>query len=189
MSHSGFQDRPGTTSAPVSGELLGAEEGPRPFTPTGHVDIIRLLSRWTDSVFEIPGLGWRFGLDPILGLVPFAGDIATSVISLYILMVAKQMDVPRSTLLRMGLNVGIDYVVGAIPLVGNLFDFAWKANEQNLKLLERSIATPQRERRKQSIWDWVIVGGIGVAIVGAAIGSLALALFLAGWLLDAVRGR
>ena len=187
MSQGSFPDRPGATSAPVSGELLGAEEFPRADTPASHLEIIRLLSRWTDSVFEIPGLGWRFGLDPLLGLFPFVGDIATSVISLYILTVAKQMNVPRSTLLRMGLNVGVDYVVGAIPLVGNLFDFAWKANDRNLKLLERSVAAGDRQRRKQSMWDGVIVGGLIVAILGAAIGSLALALFVAGKLLDLFR--
>jgi hypothetical protein len=187
MSQGSYQDRPGAAGAPLTGELLGADELPRDSTQVSHLDIIRMLSRWTDTMFEVPGLGLRFGIDPILGLLPFVGDIATSVVSLYILTVARQMGVPRSTLLRMGLNVGVDYIVGAIPIVGNLFDFAWKANDRNLKLLERSIDAPERERRKQSVWDWVIIGGIMAAIIGAAVGSLALAIFLAGWLLDVVR--
>jgi hypothetical protein len=187
MSQDSYQQRPGTASAPVSGELLGADDRPREFTPASHVEIIRRLSRWTDTVFEIPGLGWRFGLDPLLGLIPFVGDIATSLLSLYILTVAQQLQVPRSTLLRMGLNVGVDYVVGAIPVLGNLFDFAWKANDRNVKLLERSLAAGTRERRQQSMWDWLIIGGIVVAIIGAAIGSLALAIFLAGRLLELFR--
>ena len=82
---------------------------------------------------------------------------------------------------------GIDYVVGAIPFFGNLFDFAFKANDRNLKLLERSIAAGDRERRQQSAWDWVIIGGLMLAIVAAAIGSLAVAIFLAGQLLELFR--
>jgi hypothetical protein len=152
------------------------------------MEILRMLSRWTDTVFEIPGLGWRFGLDPIIGLVPVLGDLVTSVISLYILTVARQMEIPRSTMMRMGFNVAIDYVVGSIPLVGNIFDFAWKANDRNLKLLERTLASGQRERAKQGLWDWLFIGGMIAVLLAVGIGSLALAIFLAGWLLQLVTG-
>src|SRR5262245_23284466 len=88
----------------------------------------RLLSQWLDTAFEVPGLGWRFGLDPLVGLFPVVGDFASAMVSLYILAAAAQLQVPRGTLLRMGLNVGIDYLLGSLPVVGNVFDFIWKAN-------------------------------------------------------------
>jgi hypothetical protein len=141
-----------------------------------------------DTAFEVPGLGWRFGLDPIIGLFPFFGDLVTSFISLYILAVAQHYQIPRSTKLRMGLNIAVDYVVGAIPIVGNFFDFAWKANDRNLKLLERSIAANgTRERAQQSVWDWLIIGGIGVVLLAVLIGSMALAIALAQAFLNLFR--
>jgi hypothetical protein len=143
---------------------------------------VKLLAAWTDTVFEVPGLGWRFGLDPIIGLVPVVGDLASAMVSFYILSLASQLGAPRSTLARMMLNVGIDYTVGAIPVVGNLFDFAWKANYRNAKLLERVLATPPQERRKQSLWDWLFIGGAVAMLVGVFIGSVAAAILLAKWI-------
>jgi hypothetical protein len=173
---------------PIEGELLGAGEGPIPVSPEGHLEMLRLLSRWMDSAFEVPGLGWRFGLDPLIGLFPVFGDLITSFISLYILAVAQHYQIPRSTKLRMGLNIAIDYVVGAIPILGNFFDFAWKANDLNLKLLERSIAAAgPRERAQQNVWDWLIIGGIAVVLLVVLIGSLALSILLAQAFLNLFR--
>lgn len=173
---------------PVEGELLGADESPLPLTPEGHLEMLRLLSRWMDSAFEVPGLGWRFGLDPIIGLVPLFGDLITSFVSLYILAVAQHYQIPRSTKLRMGLNIAVDYIVGAIPLLGNFFDFAWKANDRNLRLLERSIAeSGPHERAKQSAWDWLIIVGIAIVLIAVLIGSMALAIALAQAVLNLFR--
>lgn len=164
---------------PVEGELLFDLAG----DPQGNRRIwLKLLSSWTDNVFEVPGLGWRFGLDPIVGLVPVVGDLASAAISFYILTVAAQMRVPRSTLARMGLNLGIDYVVGSIPLLGNVFDFVWKANQRNMKLLERHLAAPPRERTRQGVWDWLVLGSIGIVLLGVFIGSVACAILIASWL-------
>src|SRR5688572_25319700 len=87
---------------PVVGELVFDDDGGR---QADRRIWLKLLSTWTDNVFEVPGLGWRFGLDPIIGLVPVAGDLVSAVLSFYILSVAAQMRVPRSTLVRMGMNV------------------------------------------------------------------------------------
>jgi hypothetical protein len=179
-------DKP-VTDEPLVGELLGAEKGPVPLSPEGHLEMLRMLSRWMDTVFEVPGLGWRFGLDPIIGLVPVLGDVVTSVISLYILAVAQHYQIPQSTKLRMGLNIATDYLVGSIPFLGNLFDFAWKANDRNFKLLERHIAAGAQERAKQSVWDWLVIAGIVVLLVGVLIGSLTIALFLAQSLVNLFR--
>ncbi len=82
------------------------------------------LSRWMDGLFRIPGTGWRFGLDAIVGLIPGVGDTASTLVSFYILAAGVRYRVSKVTLLRMGLNIGVDYVFGAIPVIGDLFDDA-----------------------------------------------------------------
>src|SRR5207247_9019085 len=111
-----------------------------------------------------------------------AGDFASALVSLYLLAVAAEMQVPRSTMLRMGLNVAIDYFVGSIPVVGNIFDFAWKANYKNMQLLERTLAAPPSERRKPSVWDWLILAGLVGVLVTLFIGSLVVAILIAAWI-------
>jgi Domain of unknown function (DUF4112) len=163
----------------VEGELLTGDERRGPQIWIDRRALAKSISVWSDTVFEVPGLGWRFGLDPIIGLIPVAGDFASALVSLYILTVAAEMQVPRSTMLRMGLNVAIDYFVGSIPVLGNIFDFAWKANARNMELLERALAAAPSERRKQSAWDWLILGGLVAALVGLFIGSLVVAILIA----------
>jgi hypothetical protein len=149
---------------------------------------LKLLSVWLDNAFVVPGTRWRFGLDPIIGLIPIVGDLATTVISLYIIAAAAQMQVPKSTLARMGLNIVIDSVVGAIPLVGNLFDFAWKANALNIQLLERHANSTATERRNHSVWDWLLLGGMIAAVLVVVVGSLTSTFWLIGWLFNLMRG-
>ena len=166
----------------VEGELLTGDERRGPAIWVDKQNLAKWISVWSDTVFEVPGLGWRFGLDPIIGLIPVAGDFASALVSLYILSLAAEMQVPRSTMLRMGLNVAIDYFVGSIPIVGNIFDFAWKANARNMQLLERTLAAPPAERRKQSLWDWLILGGLVALLIGLFIGSLVVAILIAAWI-------
>src|SRR5918998_6805173 len=90
------------------------------------------LSRYLDNWVKIPVVGWRFGLDAIIGLIPNVGDTLTSLASFYILVAGVRYGVPKITLLRMAFNIGLDYLVGAIPFVGDAFDFFWKANKQNI---------------------------------------------------------
>ncbi len=100
-------------------------------------DSLKRLSWLMDDLIRIPGLGWRFGLDALAGLIPGFGDTATSLASFYILASAVRYGVPKVTLLRMGINIGIDYAVGSLPLVGDLFDAWWKSNHMNLELLSK----------------------------------------------------
>jgi hypothetical protein len=170
-------------STAVEGELLPpAQSGDQKF----QQQWIKLLSIWTDAVFEVPGLGWRFGLDPIIGLVPVVGDVASAAVSLYILSLAAHMQVPRVTLMRMMLNVAVDYLVGAIPFVGNIFDFGWKANYWNAQLLERALASPATERRRQTIWDALLVGGMMAILVVGLIASITAAVWIANWLVSQI---
>ena len=107
---------------------------------------LQLLADWMDGVFRVPGVGWRFGLDAILGFIPGIGDTATSVASLYILSAAHRYGVTRTTLLRMALNVVLDAVVGAIPLIGDIFDVYWKSNQRNVAILKRHMLAVPSEK-------------------------------------------
>lgn len=98
---------------------------------------VRRLTRVMDSNFRVPGLGWRFGLDPLLGLVPGAGDAVSVAVSAYLILQARKLGLPKHVLVRMLGNVGLDALVGLVPLLGDVFDFAFKANRRNLRLMER----------------------------------------------------
>ena len=136
------------------------------------------LSRWMDGLFRIPGLGWRFGLDAIIGLVPGVGDTLTSLASFYILAAGVRYRVPKVTLLRMGMNIGIDYVLGAVPFVGDLFDAVWKSNQMNMELLRSRATVSKEEAGKGRLSDWLFVGLIMAALVLLLIGSVTVALYL-----------
>src|SRR6267143_2831505 len=118
------------------------------------------LSWLMDDFIRVPGLGWRFGLDAIVGLIPGFGDTATSLVSFYILASAVRYRVPKVTLLRMGLNIGIDYLVGSLPLVGDIFDAWWKSNQMNVELLSKRATVSASTARKGRMSDWLFVGGI-----------------------------
>lgn len=132
------------------------------------------LSHYLDGLFRIPGTGWRFGLDSLIGLVPNVGDTLTSLASFYILIAGVRYGVPKITLLRMALNIGIDYVVGSIPFVGDAFDFFWKSNQQNMDLI-RERATG-KDKGKTS--DYLFVGLIIVALIALLIASILVSLYI-----------
>lgn len=117
-----------------------------------------------DAAFRVPGTRVRFGWDAIIGLVPWAGDTVTALLALGILVHAHRMRVPRIVQLRMLLNVGIDMVIGLVPLLGDVADVFWKANTRNLALLERHAAEPLQP----SLGDWLFVVGIVAAVVALA---------------------
>jgi hypothetical protein len=100
-------------------------------------EALRRMARLFDAAFRIPGTQFRFGLDPLLGLIPGIGDLASPVLTVAMLWQAVKFGVPKVVLARMVLNALIDAGVGAIPVLGDAFDFAWRANEWNMALLER----------------------------------------------------
>jgi hypothetical protein len=111
---------------------------------------VRALALLMDSQWEIPGTGFRVGIDPILGLVPGIGDALTTLISLYIVAEAKRLGVRKRTLTRMLLNVGADAFVGVIPLAGDVFDAAFRANARNLRLLELDLLEQQERQQRRT---------------------------------------
>jgi hypothetical protein len=140
------------------------------------------LSWLLDDLIRIPGLGWRFGLDALVGLIPGFGDTATSLASFYILASAVRYGVPKITILRMGMNIGIDYIVGSFPLVGDLFDAWWKSNRMNLELLRRRATVSRDEARQGKVSDWLFVGLVILVLAGLAVGAAVLSIYLL-WLI------
>jgi hypothetical protein len=131
-----------------------------------------------DDLFRVPILGWRFGLDPLIGLIPGFGDTATSLVTFYILVNAVRYRVPKITLLRMGLNLAIDYVVGSLPVVGDFFDAWWKSNQKNMELIRKRATVSAEEARAGSTSDWLFVGAIIVPLIVLALASASLSVYL-----------
>ncbi len=97
------------------------------------------LAEWLDTRFRIPGTDWRVGVDGLVGLIPGIGDTLTAMLALYIVAQARSLGARKATLLTMLGNVALDYLIGAIPLVGDAFDIAWQANAKNLALLLKDL--------------------------------------------------
>ena len=131
-----------------------------------------------DDLFRIPVLGWRFGLDALIGLVPGLGDTSTALVSFYILAAAVRYRVPKITMLRMGLNIGIDYLFGSLPFVGDIADAWWKSNQKNLDLLRRRATVSAEEAREGRASDWLFVGGIIIGLTALAFASAAISFYL-----------
>jgi hypothetical protein len=161
------------------------KSAPRPLAqaPGGTLPVpewARRLSFLLDSAIRIPGTDLSIGLDPILGaLLPELGDALTAVLSLTLLGVAFRQRVPKLVMARMLINIAIDAVLGAIPVVGDAFDFAFKANEKNLALIERHRGDPTRPA---TLGDRFVV--FGVALVSVVL--VLTPLVVGAWLLRSV---
>jgi hypothetical protein len=134
----------------------------------------RALAKLLDRAVRIPGTNIIFGLDAVLGLVPGGGDIAGAIFSAWLLMLGAKMGVPRHILARMVANIAIDTVGGSVPLIGDLFDVAWKSNTRNLALLEQFADSPSGTGRlvsrsmliaAMSVVALLVVGGIWLAVI------------------------
>ena len=137
------------------------------------------LSRYLDGLFKVPGTGWRFGLDALIGLIPNVGDTLTFLPSLYILFAGVRYGVPKITLLRMAFNLGLDYAVGSVPFIGDAFDFVWKANQQNMDLI-RARASGHGKGKTS---DYVFVFGLIGLLLLTLIGSIFLSGYILWWVL------
>jgi hypothetical protein len=137
------------------------------------------LRKWSvllDSAFRVPGTNLTFGLDPILGLIPWLGDLTTPLFAGLLLVHAVRMRIPRVVQLRMVINAAIDLLIGIVPVVGDLFDFGWKANVMNLGLLER-YAHPGS---KASRGDWIFVA----VVIGTLFAMAVTPFVVVAWLLS-----
>lgn len=131
---------------------------------------LRLLADWLDTRFKGP-FGIRFGLDPLIGLVPFLGDVVTTIISVYILIEASKLGCSPSVLARMGINIAIENLLGQLPILGALFDFIWRANDKNLRLIEAHEINPARVTwRSRAIVGVILIALLSIVVL-ATIGT------------------
>jgi hypothetical protein len=147
---------------------------PRPETTRAPAELrrARTVARVLDNLIPIPGTRWRVGLDPILGFLPGVGDWIGWAASLHLLGSAVRAGADGATLVRMAANLVLDALVGTLPLLGDAFDFAWKANDRNLRLLEQ-VAADAREARRASRWTvGAVLGGTVVSLGAASFGAL-----------------
>lgn len=120
--------------------LLKPTPVPATFDADERLRWVERVARLMDSQFRLPGTRFRFGLDPLLGLVPIVGDLSTTAVSIALLLTMLRHGASGAVVVRMALNILLDTVVGAIPIIGNVFDFAYKSNERNVALLRRHYA-------------------------------------------------
>jgi len=142
--------------------------------PNDSLRRVQVLATLLDEALRVPGTNFRFGIDPIVGMIPGLGDLLGGAASAYIILEAARAGAPASVLLRMTMNVGMDTLVGAVPLVGDLFDFAWKSNTRNVRLLARHVEAPA-ETKRASIALVVLLLAI---LAGIAIGAAFLAVYV-----------
>ena len=138
------------------------------------LEVLRRWARIFDSAFQIPGTNIRFGIDPLLGFIPGIGDLASPLLSMFMVWHGFKLRVPKVVLARMVLNALIDAIAGVVPVAGDLFDFGWKATQWNLALLEKH-AMPGQPPTHGDYW---FVIGCCVVLAGAAL----LPLMLLYWL-------
>ena len=141
----------------------------------------RELARVLDSAITIPGTGIRLGLDSIIGLLPAGGDAIGAALSSIIVMTALKQGVPRPVIWRMVGNVVIDTLIGSIPLLGDLFDVAWKANSKNAELLAQYEGAPEKTTTRSRGFAILVV--LVLLLILAAVVAVGILLAKAVWAL------
>lgn len=141
---------------------------------------LNTVARLMDDAFRVPVLGFRMGLDPLLGLLPGFGDVLGATFSGWMVITAARMGAGPATIVRMLMNLGLDALVGAVPLLGDVFDVAFKANRRNLRIVQDQVVDPERVTRRSR----AVVAGAVLGVVA----FLAALLGLLGWLTASVWG-
>ncbi len=137
-----------------------------------RIERLRRYAGLLDDGLRIPVIGIRIGLDPILGLIPGVGDVVGALLSGAIVVESVRQGITRYTLLRMAANIVIDTVVGAVPILGDLFDAGFKSNRRNLELLERHAAVPPESERADRTFVLLVGGALLIFCAGVAGGAL-----------------
>ena len=133
-----------------------------------------------DEAVRVPGTRVRFGLDGIVGLVPGLGDVLAGLLSLVIPIAAWTRGVPYVTIVRMAVNIGVGVLVGTIPVFGDIFDIAWKANRRNYRLLRLHLGEPRRNTWR----DWAFIAAIAAALTAVFTVSILFAVWAVTWLIN-----
>jgi len=155
-----------------------------PLPPGSPARISRTFAWLLDDLIGVPGTRLRFGVDPILSLVPFAGTAVGAVMGSVILVDAIRLRAPVSVLIRMVGNYVIDWLVGLLPFLGAFLDAAYRSNHKNFKLLERTIADREQVRRT-TFWYWISIVAMVMVIIAVV---LAVPIGLLLWLDGLITG-
>jgi hypothetical protein len=129
---------------------------------------LQQMSHILDKAIAIPGSNIRVGLDPIIGLLPGGGDVITGLLSVYIVFEGARMGLPAPTLGRMGFNIVLDVLSGMVPVLGDLFDVGWKANSQNVALIEKHVAAPEPSRTADKVFAFLVIAALIALVIGVA---------------------
>ena len=164
------------------------EDGEREARGRRDLERLRAIARLFDQAFAVPGTRFRFGIDALFGLVPGLGDVAGALVAIYALRVARGLRAPASIQLHMLGNVAIDALVGTIPLLGDLFDFAFKAQTRNLALLEHWLQSPQSTERRSRRGLIVVPVAVLLLFVALTITGLWVLYLAIHWLFTAAAG-
>jgi hypothetical protein len=150
---------------------ISSPSRPATFDADERLRWVEHVARLMDSQFRLPGTRFRFGLDPLLGLLPIVGDLSSTIVSVALLLTMMRHGASGAVVVRMGLNILLDTVVGAIPFIGNVFDFAYKSNERNVALLRRHYAEGRHIGSGKGLVALVLLGllvVLGLVVWGGA---------------------
>ncbi|MFL6583556.1 MAG: DUF4112 domain-containing protein [Chthoniobacterales bacterium] len=163
-------------------ELLPPEEKKR----RGQLEpLFRWLALIMDDFLRIPGTNLRFGLDPLLGLLPGFGDTTSALVSAFALIQAARRGVPKIMLARMSLNILVNEIVGIVPVIGDAFSFWFKSNARNYELLKQHAAAPRESRRS----DWIFVVAVLAALFLVVCAGMLTTFFVLRVLAQLLSGR
>lgn len=154
---------------PTKVETLPPESGQR----SRAEPLFRWVALVMDELLRVPGTKFRFGIDPIVGLIPGLGDSASALVSALALIQAARLGVPKILLARMSVNILLNELVGVIPVAGDAFSFWFKSNTRNHQLLRAHLGQPHR----RTTADWIFVGAV-LALVFIVVGAGVLVSFL-----------
>ncbi|HEY3136400.1 MAG TPA: DUF4112 domain-containing protein [Blastocatellia bacterium] len=158
------------TDKPQKIERFNPANDWRPTTTPAPVNIDEHITRITflmEDAIRIPGTKLRIGLDPIIGLLlPEVGDAISAIVSAYLILASVRYGLPKGVIARMFFNVAVDYAMGSIPVVGDIFDFAWKSNDMNLKLLKANAKGEGRSFWSDWGWALMLLGLFAILVVG-----------------------
>lgn len=174
------EEHPGRALIPGRGRDRLPADAPAVRGRSGETRGVQRVAWLLDDVIRIPGTSLRFGIDPLLGLLPVGGDVAGGVLSGYIILAAARAGAPPSVLGRMGVNVVIDAIVGTVPLLGDLFDAGWKANRRNAALLQQYVDEPTPVKRSSRAVVALVLVVLALVLIGAA----AVSVLLLRWLIS-----
>jgi hypothetical protein len=141
-------------------------------SPNDSLRRVRAVAVVLDDAIRVPGTNIRFGIDPLVGLIPGLGDLLGGAASAYIMLEAARAGASGSVLIRMAVNVGVDTIVGGVPLLGDLFDFAWKSNARNVRLLARHVEAPVKTKRASMVLVAALIAGIALVAAGVSVATI-----------------